>query len=167
MQSSKKRQRKKKSLQRYRALSDNCMENKVFVSKNDRSGPEFDRSSPRSGRTLSVDRPLFAALVCTKTINNRQLNRVSFTWLSILFWICWGWEIRMSHRVNSICCRYSRIIWIMCHVCCSICHGWSDAPYCCHNWYGRLLLTMALSGLWPHHSWCITENSQTWFCKCF
>ena len=36
MQSSKKRQRKKKSLQRYRALSDNCMENKVFVSKNDR-----------------------------------------------------------------------------------------------------------------------------------
>ena len=55
MQSSKKRERKKKSLQRYRALSDNCMENKVFVSKN-------DRSSPRSGRTLSVDRPLFAAL---------------------------------------------------------------------------------------------------------
>ena len=66
MQSSKKRQRKKKSLQRYRALSDNCMENKVFVSKNDRSKwparPEFDRSSLRSGRTLSVDRPLFAAL---------------------------------------------------------------------------------------------------------
>ena len=35
VQSSKKRQRKEKSLQRYRALSDNCMENKVFVSKND------------------------------------------------------------------------------------------------------------------------------------
>ena len=69
MQSSKKRQRKKKSLQRYRALSDNRMENKVFVSKNDRSKwparLEFDRSSPRSGRTLSVDRPLFAAL-CIK-----------------------------------------------------------------------------------------------------
>ena len=41
------------------------MENKVFVSKNDRSKwparAEFDRSSPRSGRTLSADRPLFAA----------------------------------------------------------------------------------------------------------
>ena len=30
--SGKKRQRKKKSLQRYRALSDNYMENKMFVS---------------------------------------------------------------------------------------------------------------------------------------
>ena len=30
-------QRKKKSLQCYRALSDNCMENKMFVSRNDRS----------------------------------------------------------------------------------------------------------------------------------
>ena len=42
------------------------MENKMFVSKNDRSKwParwEFDRSSPRSGPTLSVDRPLFSAL---------------------------------------------------------------------------------------------------------
>ena len=59
--------KKKKSLQRYRALSDNYMENKMFVSKTDRSKwPgrwEFDRSSPRSGRTLSVDRPLFPALV--------------------------------------------------------------------------------------------------------
>ena len=66
VQSSKKRQRKKKSLQHYGALSDNCMENKMFVSKTDRSKwparPEFDRSSLRSGRTLSVDWPLFSAL---------------------------------------------------------------------------------------------------------
>ena len=57
--------KKKKSLQRYRALSDNYMENKMFVSKNDRSkwlaSWEFDRSSPRSGWTLSVDWPLFSA----------------------------------------------------------------------------------------------------------
>ena len=43
------------------------MENKMFVSKNDRSKwparPEFNRSSPRSGWTLSVDRPLFSALL--------------------------------------------------------------------------------------------------------
>ena len=42
------------------------MENKMFVSKNDRSKwpvrPQFDRSSLQSGRTLSVDRPLFSAL---------------------------------------------------------------------------------------------------------
>ena len=57
-------------LERYRALrafSNTCMENKVVVSKNGRSKwparPEFDRSSPRSGQTLSVDRPLFAALL--------------------------------------------------------------------------------------------------------
>ena len=58
--------KKKKSLQRYRALSDNYMENKMFISKNDRSKwParwEFDGSSRRSGRTMSVDRLLFSAL---------------------------------------------------------------------------------------------------------
>ena len=59
MRSSKKRQRKKKSLQRYRALSDNCMENKVFVSKNDRqdrslTGQVRDQAGhcPLTGRYL-------------------------------------------------------------------------------------------------------------------
>ena len=59
MQSSKKRRRKKKSLQRYRALSDNCMENKVFVSKNDRqdrslTGQVRDQAGhcPLTGRYL-------------------------------------------------------------------------------------------------------------------
>ena len=58
--------KKKKSLQRYRALSDNYMENKMFISNNDRSKwParwEFDGSSRRSGQTMSVDRLLFSAL---------------------------------------------------------------------------------------------------------
>ena len=36
LESSKRRQWKKTSLQCYRALSDNCMKNKMFVSKNDR-----------------------------------------------------------------------------------------------------------------------------------
>ena len=61
---------KKKSRQRYTALSYNCMENKMFLSKNYRSKwlarPEFDQSSPRSGQTLSVDWPLFSALYCRK-----------------------------------------------------------------------------------------------------
>ena len=70
VQSSKKSERKKKSLQRYRAK---CIKRqlygkyyKMFASKNDRSKwptrREFDRSSPQSGRTLSVYRPLFWAL---------------------------------------------------------------------------------------------------------
>ena len=66
----KKSQRKKKSLQRYREkhikrqLYGKYYE--MFASKNDWSKRparrEFDRSSPWSGRTLSVDRPLFWAL---------------------------------------------------------------------------------------------------------
>ena len=59
MQSSKKRQRKKKSLQRSRALSDNRMENKVFVSKNDQqdrslTGQVRDQAGhcPLTGRYL-------------------------------------------------------------------------------------------------------------------
>ena len=72
VQSRKNAKEKKKSLQRYRELSDNCMENKMFVSKNDRSKwsarPEFDRSSPQSGRTSSVDRPLFSALLTNHDI---------------------------------------------------------------------------------------------------
>ena len=55
------------------------MENKVFVSKNDRSKwparPEFDRSGPWSGRTLSVDRPLFAAL---QSVENEILQGNGF-----------------------------------------------------------------------------------------
>ena len=50
------------------------MKNKMLVSKNDQpkwpAWPEFDRSSPRSGRTLSVDQPLFSAL---KKLNRGQL----------------------------------------------------------------------------------------------
>ena len=50
------------------------MKNKMFVSKNDQpkwpAWPEFDRSSLRSGRTLSVDQPLFSAL---KKLNRGQL----------------------------------------------------------------------------------------------
>ena len=59
MQSSKKRQRKKKSLQRYRALSDNSTENKMFISKNDRqdrslTGQVHDQAGhcPLTGRYL-------------------------------------------------------------------------------------------------------------------
>ena len=52
------------------------MENKMFVSKNDRSKwparSEFDRSSLRSGRTLSVDRPLFSALITTPELKYQQ-----------------------------------------------------------------------------------------------
>ena len=55
------------------------MENKMFVSKNDRSKwparPEFDWSSPRSGRTLSVDRPLFSALGASERFENKQYSR--------------------------------------------------------------------------------------------
>ena len=47
MQSSKKRQRKKKSLQRYRALSDNCMENKVFFY------PEMTGQNDRQDRSVA------------------------------------------------------------------------------------------------------------------
>ena len=61
---------KRKSLQRYRAKRIKRQlygkYYKMFASKNDWSKwparREFDRSSPRSGRTLSVDRPLFWAL---------------------------------------------------------------------------------------------------------
>ena len=70
VQSSKKSQRKKKSLQHHRAKRIKRQlygkYYKMFASKNDWSKwparREFDRSSPRSGRTLSVDRPLFWAL---------------------------------------------------------------------------------------------------------
>ena len=58
MQSCKKRQRKKKSLQRYRELSDNCMENKV-TGQNDRqdqslTGQVRDQAGhcPLTGRYL-------------------------------------------------------------------------------------------------------------------
>ena len=69
VQSMKKRQRKKKWLQRYRAkhIKQQLYGKyyKRFASKNDQSKwParwEFDQSSPRSGWTLSVDRPLFWA----------------------------------------------------------------------------------------------------------
>ena len=78
VQSSKKKnksQRKKKSLQHYRTK---CIKwwlygkyYKMFASKNDwlkwPARREFDRSNPRSGRTLSVDRPLFWALISTLT----------------------------------------------------------------------------------------------------
>ena len=47
MQSSKKRQRKKKSLQRYRALSDNCMENKVLMY------PKMTGQNDRQDRSLT------------------------------------------------------------------------------------------------------------------
>ena len=70
VQSSKKSQRKKKSLQHYRAKHIKRQlygkYYKMFVSKNDPSKwparLEYDRSSPRSGRTLSIDRLLFWAL---------------------------------------------------------------------------------------------------------
>ena len=59
MQSNKKRQRKKKSLHHYRALSDNSIENKMFVSKNDRqdqslTGQVHDQAGhcPLTGRYL-------------------------------------------------------------------------------------------------------------------
>ena len=66
----KKSQRKKKSLQRYRGkrikwqLYGKYYE--MSISKNDRSKwpmrLEYDQTSPRSGRTLSIDRLLFWAL---------------------------------------------------------------------------------------------------------
>ena len=70
-----KSQRKKKSLQHYRSK---CIKwrlygkyYKMFASKNDWSKwparREFDRSNPQSGRTLSVDWPLFWALISTLT----------------------------------------------------------------------------------------------------
>ena len=71
-----KSQRKNKSIQRYRAQRIKrqlCGKyHKMFVSENDRSKwparREFDWSSPRSGRTLSVDRPLFWALTYSSVL---------------------------------------------------------------------------------------------------
>ena len=61
---------------------------KRFASKNDRSKwParwEFDRSSPRSGRTLSVDRPLFWAL--WKRLNIHYHTIFSFISAVRLMW---------------------------------------------------------------------------------
>ena len=51
----------------------------MFVSKDDRSKwparREFDRSSPRSGRTLSVDRPLFWALLLLPSSTKREIRQ--------------------------------------------------------------------------------------------
>ena len=84
-----KSQRKKKSLQRYRTK---CIKRrlygkyyKMFASKNDRSKcsprQEFDRSNPRSGRTLSIDWPLFWALISTLT------NKLITLWCQQLLYI--------------------------------------------------------------------------------
>lgn len=81
-----------------------------------------------------------------------------FTWLCILFRICRGWKIWMSHRVDSVCCWNAWISWVMRHVGCSICHRWCDTPHCRHNRQGRLLLTVTLCSLWPHDGWCITAK---------
>ena len=78
------------------------MENKMFVSKNDRSKwparLEFDRSSQRSGRTLSVDRPLFSAqwsewgknpyckrAVISTTTMIEIHHRYCISWISVAF----------------------------------------------------------------------------------
>ena len=76
VQSGKKSQRKNKSIQHYRAQRIKRQlfgkYHKMFVSENDRSKwparREFDWSSPRSGRTLSVDRPLFWALTYSSVL---------------------------------------------------------------------------------------------------
>ena len=89
VQSSKKSQRKRKSLQRYRAK---CIKRqlygkyyKMFASKNDRSKwparRVFDWSSPWSGWTLSIDWPLFWALFCIE-------------WFQFLFLMVWQWQQR-------------------------------------------------------------------------
>ena len=72
MQSSKKRQRKKKSLQRYRALSDNSIEKKMFISKNDRqdrslTGQVHDQAGhcPLTGRYLQ---PWVRLVICSEPI---------------------------------------------------------------------------------------------------
>ena len=114
MQSSKKRQRKKKSLQRYRALSDNCMENKVFVSKNDRqerslTGQVRDQAGhcPLTGRylqpykgeeerggTVTIRTLRFNDATATRTSKNSRLNvsktttllvHHAFLYISLLF----------------------------------------------------------------------------------
>ena len=65
VQSFKKPQTKRKSLQCYRAFRGSCMEDKMFISRNywSKWPTEFDWSSPRSGRTLSVDQPFFSVLI--------------------------------------------------------------------------------------------------------
>ena len=89
VQSSKKSQRKRKSLKRYRAK---CIKQrlhgkyyKMFASKNDRSKwparREFDQTSPWSGWTLSIDWLLFWALFCIE-------------WFQFLFLMVWQWQQR-------------------------------------------------------------------------
>ena len=97
VQSSKAKNPKKKSLQRYRVIRirDNYMENimlKMLLSKNDRSKwparPEFDRSSPQSGRTLSIDRPLFWALTVMLFFSYLHLNwpKITRSWEMVEKW---------------------------------------------------------------------------------
>lgn len=99
--------------------------------------------------------PLHCVLFETCT---RKMNSIFFTWLCILFRICRGWKIWMSHRVDGVRRWNAWISWVMRHVGCPICHRWRDTPHRRHNRQGRLLLTMTLCSLWPHDSWCITAK---------
>ena len=91
------------------------MENKVFVSKNDRSKwparPEFDRSSPRSGRTLSVDRPLFAALYyyCLEIIISIVIITTTFTIIIILLLLLLWLLLYRYDKINVIITKSNRI----------------------------------------------------------
>ena len=91
----------------------------MFASKNDRSKwtarREFDRSSPRSGRTLSVDRPLLCALKTWGEIDSskkpkQQLNvfleKIIFLWKLLSFTVVKS-LVTNGSRLIAQCFRFT------------------------------------------------------------
>ena len=111
-----KSQRKKKSLQRYRAKRikgqlygkyDKCSHPKM-TGQNERQDESLTRSSPRSCRTLSVDRPLLWALkTWGKIDSSKEPKQQLYVFLEKVIFL---WKLLSFTVVKSLVTNGSRLI---------------------------------------------------------